>query len=641
MSASRVWHAVIIALLVSFCCALLVLARPSLVSYLDNKSFDVLVSGLALRAPTGQAVVVDIDELSLAKLGHWPWPRDTVAHLARRIQNAGPSVVALDIVFPEPDAVASRDQALSEALSAGRSVIGFDFVFDSAMGRETECQSPPKPIVPFDVFPASQARLQLPEASAVICDVPRLASGVVKSGFLNAIHDSDGALRRIPLLMAYHGALYPSFALASVTSSAAKDSLVLIHQSQSQPLLRWRGKNIALSDGGTLLLRYRGPGQTLPHFSAAYVLDGLIPASAFAGKVVVIGSSAQGLQEGVQTPLDPAFPAVEVQATAIDNLLANDWFYRPRWALTLETASIFLATALTTFLLFRFSAFIGLGLTLVFAAAVWFSCHFALETQGAFLSPFPATAASFFTLSICSARIVLREGSVGRKSREEVATANRFITGALGAMTALRDVETGQHVVRIQAYLRSLCQQVAARPRFAAFLTPQMIDLLVQLAPIHDIGKVGVPDYILRKPGALTSDEFELMKSHVTLGKRILEEAREQSGLLDRVFFQTATDIVYSHHERWNGSGYPLGLEGDNIPIPGRLLAVADVYDALISKRHYKTEILHAEAVERIRAEAGNHFDPEIVEGFLAVEDDWRKMAAAHSDDPGLAASAR
>jgi response regulator RpfG family c-di-GMP phosphodiesterase len=131
------------------------------------------------------------------------------------------------------------------------------------------------------------------------------------------------------------------------------------------------------------------------------------------------------------------------------------------------------------------------------------------------------------------------------------------------------------------------------------------------------------------------------MKAHVTLGKKILEEARQHSGINNEVFFQTATDIVYSHHERWDGTGYPLGLSGDDIPIPGRLLAVADVYDALISKRHYKPEILHVEAVEAIRQGAGAHFDPEIVEGFLIVQEDWRRMAEYLRDEPGVAAAAK
>jgi len=613
------WQYAATACAVFVACALLLLARPAAVSNLDNRGFDLLAATVKKHQPTNQVAIVDIDESSLAKLGPWPWPRNRIAQIIQRLTQSAASVIALDIVFPEASRAPAADQALAAALSQTRSVIGFDFVFDAARNRSTQCSQMPKPLV------LALPGMHLPAASAIICDLPRLESQPAGTGFLNSVRDRDGITRRIPVLVTYRGAIYSSFALAAATAASRS------------PLLRQL--RIALSDNGRMLLRYRGPARTMPHYSAARVLAGQVAPQTFAGKIVLIGVSVNGLEENLKTPLDPAFPGVEMQATAIDNLIAGDYFRHPDWASSLEIAGILVMSFLAAWLMFRLPARIGVCCVLAAMALVAASAEAVLALTGVLVSPVPPLFAALAALAACGVRIVLNRNRKG--SREQLAVANRFITGALGAMTAVRDVETGQHVVRIQGYLRSLCEVVSANPKFRAYLTRSMIDLLVQLAPIHDIGKVGVPDYILRKPGALSREEFEQMKSHVTLGKKILEEARRHSGLRDEIFFQTATDIVYSHHEWWDGSGYPLSLSGESIPVPGRLLAVADVYDALISKRSYKPELLHAQAVDQIRQGAGTHFDPEIVAGFLAVQDDWRRMAEAHRDEPGLAASAQ
>jgi len=623
------WQYAALACAISVACALLLIGRPAPAVYLDDKCFDLLVSAIKIHAATNEVVTVDIDESSLSKFGPWPWPRSLIARMVERLANSGASAIALDLVLPETDRPAA-DQPLGAALSQTRSVVGFDFVFDSARNRSSQCGQMPKPLAP--AFPG----VRLATASAIICDLPRLVSQGSATGFLNSVRDVDGIVRRIPLLVAYSGAIYSSFALSA--AAEGYNAPILLNRHENSLSLRWNGKPIELSDSGRMILRYRGRAGTMPHHSAAQVLDGKVAPQTFAAKVVLIGVSVNRLEESLQTPVD-ALPGAEMEATAIDNLIAGDYFRHPNWASSFEMAGIFAMSFLTAWLMFKFSA--PIGVCCVFAAAVLAgaSAEAALAVSGIFVSPVPAVFAGMATLTACGVRIIFYRDRIG--SRHALAAANRFITGALGAMTAVRDVETGQHVIRIQGYLRSLCEVVSANPKFRGYLTPSMIDLLVQLAPIHDIGKVGVPDYILRKPGALSQEEFEQMKAHVTLGKKILEEARRHSGLRNEVFFQTATDIVYSHHEWWDGTGYPLALSGESIPVPGRLLAVADVYDALISKRSYKPELLHAEAVEQIRLGSGNHFDPEIVAGFLAVQDDWRRMAEAHRDEPGMAASAQ
>lgn len=211
---------------------------------------------------------------------------------------------------------------------------------------------------------------------------------------------------------------------------------------------------------------------------------------------------------------------------------------------------------------------------------------------------------------------------------------------ALAALAEVRDSETGNHLRRTQNYMRTLATQLNSHPRFAAFLTPQVIDMLFKCAPLHDIGKVGIPDRILLKKGRYEPHEFEVMKSHPRLGYEALVNAEYGSRHAPE-FLEIAKQIVYSHHEKWDGSGYPQGLVGDAIPVPARLMAVADVYDALISKRVYKDGMSHERATELIVEGRGLHFDPDVVDAFLSLGDVFQDIARRYADsDEELAAKA-
>ena len=211
---------------------------------------------------------------------------------------------------------------------------------------------------------------------------------------------------------------------------------------------------------------------------------------------------------------------------------------------------------------------------------------------------------------------------------------------ALAALAEVRDSETGNHLRRTQNYMRTLATQLNSHPRFAAFLTPQVIDMLFKCAPLHDIGKVGIPDRILLKKGRYEPHEFEIMKAHPRLGYEALVNAEYGSRHAPE-FLEIAKQIVYSHHEKWDGSGYPQGLVGDAIPVPARLMAVADVYDALISKRVYKDGMSHERATELIVEGRGRHFDPDVVDAFLSLGDVFQDIARRYADsDEELAAKA-
>jgi putative two-component system response regulator len=197
---------------------------------------------------------------------------------------------------------------------------------------------------------------------------------------------------------------------------------------------------------------------------------------------------------------------------------------------------------------------------------------------------------------------------------------------AMAKLAESRDPETGAHLERVRGYSRVLAQHLGGMPRYQAEITPEYARLIYLTSPLHDIGKVGIPDTVLLKPGRLSDREFEIMKTHTTIGAQTLDAAlKEFPGVK---FLEMGRDIAASHHERFDGQGYPRGLEANQIPLCARIVALADVYDALTSKRVYKAAFTHDIAKAMIAREIGAHFDPDLVEAFLQTED---KFLAIHN----------
>ncbi|MCQ9374057.1 two-component system response regulator [Methyloversatilis sp. XJ19-13] len=207
---------------------------------------------------------------------------------------------------------------------------------------------------------------------------------------------------------------------------------------------------------------------------------------------------------------------------------------------------------------------------------------------------------------------------------------------ALAELAETRDQETGAHILRTQIYVRVLAEQLAMHPRFASTLTPAYIELLVRSAPLHDIGKVGIPDAILHKRGKLDDAEWTVMKTHALLGAQAIERAECEStgsgGDEPVGFLSLAKEIAHWHHEHWDGSGYPDALAGDAIPVSARLMALADVFDALSTCRVYKASFPADQVKREILAGRGTHFDPDVVDAFVACYDAFIDIAQRHAD---------
>lgn len=207
-------------------------------------------------------------------------------------------------------------------------------------------------------------------------------------------------------------------------------------------------------------------------------------------------------------------------------------------------------------------------------------------------------------------------------AREDAIKSKDAIVFAMASLAETRDNETGNHIHRTQQYVRALAQ--AAQPLYPDVLSDDVIELLFKSAPLHDVGKIGIPDKILLKPGKLTLEESAIMRTHAELGRAAIAKAEEFLG--PSTFLRMAREIAHTHHEKWDGSGYPRALHGTDIPLPGRLMAIADVYDALVSKRVYKEAMPHDEAVATIVSERGKHFDPQLVDVFIGIAPTFHKI---------------
>ncbi|MCI0630472.1 MAG: HD domain-containing protein [Phycisphaerales bacterium] len=222
-----------------------------------------------------------------------------------------------------------------------------------------------------------------------------------------------------------------------------------------------------------------------------------------------------------------------------------------------------------------------------------------------------------------SVRQQLRE-EIDRKSRHLMATRDAVIFG-MAKLSESRDAQTGQHLLRIRRYVELLARQLRETvPSLRDLFTDEWIADLGLSSALHDIGKVGVPDSVLLKPGKLTPAEFDQIKRHTSIGGDCLFEIEQR--LSDSNFLMLAREIAYAHHEWWNGDGYPLGLQGTNIPLSARIVALADVYDALTTNRPYKPALAHSEVVKIIRNRHGTHFEPAVVDAFMAVEPEFDRM---------------
>ena len=637
--------------------ALLVMLAPEPIQQLNRMSYDLMLRRLGEKSPHPNVLIVDVDEASLTRYGQWPWPRHLVARLLDIVRDGKPDAVGIDILFAEPDRsslisvnkdlktdfgteldisnlppeVVDHDWALSRILHRGSFYLGVMFRFGEKFKVKEELSSSRMGIT--YVSKKGEGIQPFPVADSVVAAIPQLAISADGLGFVNAVPDPDGVIRRVPLFIRYGGTLYPSLALTTYMRSSQNEAVIIKSDSQGLVSIKAGEAFIPVDKQGFASLRFRGPSRTYPYFSAADVLDGRISQDIFNRKIVFVGSSAEGLRDIHTTPFDRRFSGVEVHATMAGALLDHDFISVPTWNTGVQGVGALVAALLALTVVLRFSTW-ATGLTFFcFLLIIPASSTIFLERYQVFISPVPTMVVFFISFTLLAlVRFRSEELLVLNRERQLAAARDCAIVG-WASLAETRDTETGNHIFRTQKYIQAMAQHLVHHKALEYRIQPKEVDLLFKSSPLHDVGKIGVPDSILLKPGPLTPVEFEEMKKHTLYGAEALAKAESASGITDDTsFLKTAREIALTHHEKWDGTGYPNGLEGKNIPLSGRLMALADVYDALISDRVYKKAMTHEAAAEIIRNGRGTHFDPEIVAVFETLEDEFLAINLEHAD---------
>ena len=615
------------------------LVRPSFLAHLDGRFFDSLISDeLPPRGYSGP-VVVALDDESLARFGRWPWPRALVARLLTRIAAQHPASIGIDAIFAERELptgvenppgmfnnLSAGDTALAKALAGGPFVLGFELTFAPKTDRaQVKRLLHTLNVVSVAKTGAADPRKRLWQATGAVASRPEFSRSVSAAGFVNAAMEQDGVLRRMPVLIKKDEKVYPSLALATALRGLAVSEAVLASTWNGDCSLQIGDRHIPLDDRGRLLLRYRGWRGTTNPLSASALLEGRVAPGALRGRVVFVGATATGMGEAMVTPVNSLLSGVQVHAIAAENILTGDfaricpWVYKLLATLALGTFATLVCVTLPVM-----SGALLLGVT---AVGAWQGSFWLFQSSGLFLSPVApvlALLANFSLLSLIRSFFVEKRD---QRQTRDLATTREFIMTSLAALTEIRDTETGAHIMRTQRYLLILCRELSRSQRFRPLLDQGTIELISKLAPLHDIGKVGLPDHLLHKTTAFTAEEYEEVKKHTAFGRDAIAKAEFRAGVHDDELLQYAKDMAYSHHERWDGSGYPEGLRGEQIPWPGRIMAIADAYDAMISRRVYKEPMPHETAVRIITEGRGILFDPDVVDAFLKVEDQWWRIA--------------
>lgn len=618
--------------------------------YLNRFAYDQLSRVYASDEDAAKVQVVSIDEASLAALGQWPWPRYRVAELLSRIAEARPAAIAVDILFSEPDRTSLRalQHSFKTDFGLDLSVAGVppelqdnDGYLGQVMGQtgavgarfliQVGQPAPTNGLRAGVGFEGALYALQLPRASGVLDSVPAIASQTRFSGFINSQPDSDGVLRRIPLLMTHQGVVHPSLALAAVMR-ALNITSGEVTSGFFGPTLHLGTHQVSLDDQGRAFLRLNASAERYAQLSALDVLRGEVPLGSLAGRVVFVGVSAVGINGLHTTALGQHFSGVRLQAALAQDLLDDALIRVPPFAGTLQLLLCLVCGLLLSVGFFtqrshrRFGLLVAVLLIVPLLVGVWlFARH----------NVFLPLAAPLSLVVVLSGLAMLTRVLIARRHERrwhrQLERSRQVTIESMAAVAETRDPETGAHIKRTQHYVRAIAEQLHRTGQARDILTPEYIQLLFLSAPLHDIGKVGVPDAILLKPGRLTPEEMAVMQRHAEFGRQII--LNTASHLEEDNFLALAADIAATHHEKWDGSGYPNGLSGTDIPLAGRIMAVADVYDALISRRCYKEPFSHEYSLELMRDMRGTTFDPLILDAFLAIEPQILTIAGRFHDE--------
>jgi adenylate cyclase len=626
-------------------------------SYIDTPFFkkvdfffyDQFMKYSVTREASDKITIIDIDEASLSAVGQWPWPRYRLAQLVKAVSGMQPKAMGLDIILSEPDRVSLKNiqqqfkkdfnldlgfSGVPVSLSDNdgylahvfreTGIVGARYFYFDHYNKNGICTQNS-----FKIMDRS-GLLCLPKATGVLCNTDQIENKLEFTGFMNNRHDGDGILRQSPMLIEFQGDIFAHLALATFLKAHGITRAQVVKGPYGLYIEAGKYK-IPVTKNGYVQIRFTGPARNHKFISAVDILNNNVSQSDIEDKIIFIGSSAVGLNDIHHTLFDSQFPGVEIHAVILDNIYKNQTIIRPIRTREIVLVGCLITGGLMAFLFFCFSGPTVLFFaTLAWICVVFISSFLSYGKLSLFVSPgLPVLMAVVLFTFFSYVRFVLAQRASFMWFKR-LAGSQQLTMEAMVSMVETRDPETGQHIQRTQHYARALAEYLKRNGEFPDILTDDYIETLFLSAPLHDIGKVGIPDNILLKPGKLTDEEFEQMKQHASYGRDTIE--RVASKIKGDNYLMMGSEIAGCHHEKWNGEGYPKGLAGEAIPLSGRIMAISDVYDALISKRCYKPPFPHEKAMAIILEGKGSLFDPAIVDAFFAIEPEIKSIASKFTD---------
>ncbi len=607
--------------------------KSGALEYFDFKLYDI-ISSLAKTSQhkkNSSVVIVDIDEKSLKYLGQWPWSRLILSKLIDNISRTNPANIGIDILFPEKDktSILEVEKFFKNYFSKNLKISGVEkYLFDNdnffaqtlAKNQVTmpvyltntkgkRCFIPKKNR---QIYKSTETSYESPN---MLCNLSELQKSAADIGFINAQKDKDGILRRVPMFIKYKNYNIPSFALANLINI---DGIEIKNHTIS--ILN---RTFKTDKNSNILLNFNNK-KYYKTISAINVLSNKFDKNEFLGKFIIIGTSAVGLHDDYMVSSGEIVPGVFIHATVIDNILNNKTIYQPQYLKFINFSISFLLSLILLILIYKrlyirvLSLFIGASLFYL-AAGFYFLKNFIYISVGYFLTPY------FIFFFFANMIFILFYYKERKNFLEDLSKAHSETIDSMSLVVETRDAETGAHILRTKEYMRCLVDYLFTHDLYKNDLTKNYRELIYRATSLHDIGKVGIPDHILKKPSKLDKDEYEIMKQHSTIGRDIIENAMKNNK--NNQFLKIAYNIAYYHHEKWDGSGYPCGIKKDEIPLEARMMALVDVYDALISKRCYKIPFSFEESEKMIVKGSGTHFDPILVGVFVELKQKFKEIA--------------
>lgn len=608
--------------------------KSGFIDHINYRLYDAISSMVPKKQSIkSSVVVVDIDEKSLDALGQWPWSRVVLAKLIEEIDSADPASIGLDIVFAErdrtspivlkdfykkyftfelelkglPEILFDNDKIFANTLR--ESNVALAIFLNSEYKKKEECR------IATDGLKIKDDSMVKLKVNSALCNIESIQASSKNTGFINASASRDGIFRKKPLFIRYNDKIVPSLGLATLMGL---DSIKLDGDS-----IEILGSRVAMGLNSEVFLRFYD-SSWYQKISAVDVLAGKIDSSLLKGKFILLGASAIGLHDWLLISNGERLPSAYIHATLIDNILNDSLSYELEnvGLLNFILANLLLLALLYLVLKKRYIEFV---VTFVAASVLSVLISYIFLFKGIYISvayfiaPF---VIGFFVINTIAAILQYLEKQL---FYSEISRAHSLAIDSMALVVESRDIETGAHIKRTKLYIKLLCSYMLEKGLYRERLSQEFSEIMYRASPLHDIGKVAIPDTILKKPGRLTREEFEVMKTHAIIGKNILDNAL--IGDKDNKFLKVARNIAHYHHEKWDGTGYPQGLKGKNIPIEGRIMAIADVYDALTSKRVYKESFDFEIAEKIIVNEKGNHFDPLLVEIFMELKEEFKEIA--------------